>query len=62
MMNSAYIHSYVGMLHFNTSDQGNYIEGYKVPSQPGHYNDIALCTGHYNIAREDSSLICRLKN
>ena len=54
------------MKHFNTSDQRK-LEGYKshIPSQPGHYNDIALCTGHYNdIAWEDDSLIypliCRL--
>ena len=29
-----------------------------ISSQPENYNDIALCTGHYNdIAREDSFLI-----
>ena len=41
---------------------------FHIPSQPVHYNDIALCTGHYNdialctghyndIAREGNPLI-----
>ena len=50
------------MLYFNTSDQRE-LEGYisHIPSQPGHYNDIALSTGHYNdIARQGSSLVCPL--
>ena len=44
------------MLHFNTSDQRK-LEDYisHIPSQPGHYNDIALCTGHHDdIAQEDN--------
>ena len=50
------LYVYVTLSH---SDQRK-LEGYifHIPSQPGHYNDIALCTGHYNdIAREGNPLI-----
>ena len=37
----------VTLLHLRSKEtRGLYIS--HIPSQPGHYNDIALCTGHYN--------------